>query len=85
MRIGGLSATHRVTYLPVNGSRRSNIRSCAVSIGVHSPKAHKNDAPLNVVFVGTGSYLLSRAVSSQVPSAYKSLTTVFGMGTGGTS
>ena len=32
-----------------------------------------------------GSYLSSRAVASQVLSAYKSLTSVFGMGTGGTS
>ena len=31
-----------------------------------------------------GSDLLSRAVSSQVPSALKGLTSVFGMGTGGT-
>ena len=30
----------------------------------------------------TGSYLSSRAVTSQVLSAYKSLTSVFGMGTG---
>jgi hypothetical protein len=32
----------------------------------------------------TGSYLSSQAVSSQVLSAYKGLTAVFGMGTGGT-
>ena len=31
----------------------------------------------------SGSVLLSRAVSSQVPSALKGLTSVFGMGTGG--
>ena len=31
-----------------------------------------------------GGYLLSRTVSSQVPSAYEGLTSVFGMGTGGT-
>jgi hypothetical protein len=34
-------------------------------------------------FYVTGNYLLSQAVSSQVPSAYVGLTTVFGMGTGG--
>ena len=34
--------------------------------------------------MGSGSDLLSRAVSSQVPSALKGLTSVFGMGTGGT-
>ena len=31
----------------------------------------------------TSSFLLSRAVSSQVPSAFGCLTSVFGMGTGG--
>ena len=34
--------------------------------------------------LGSGNDLLSRAVSSQVPSALKGLTSVFGMGTGGT-
>ena len=33
---------------------------------------------------GSGGYLLSRSVSTQVPSAYEGLTSVFGMGTGGT-
>ena len=33
----------------------------------------------------SGNVLLSRAVSHQVPSALKSLTSVFGMGTGGSS
>ena len=32
----------------------------------------------------SGGVLLSRAVSSQVPSALRGLTSVFGMGTGGT-
>ena len=32
----------------------------------------------------SGSVLLSRSVSTQVPSALKGLTSVFGMGTGGT-
>ena len=32
----------------------------------------------------SGGDLLSRAVSSQVPSALRGLTSVFGMGTGGT-
>ena len=36
-----------------------------------------------IFFVESGSVLLSRAVSSQVPSALKGLTSVFGMGTGG--
>ena len=33
----------------------------------------------------SGKYLLSRGVATQVPSAYECLTTVFGMGTGGTT
>ena len=33
-------------------------------------------------FLDSGGDLLSRAVSSQVPSALKGLTSVFGMGTG---
>ena len=35
--------------------------------------------------LGSGNFLLSRAVSRQVPSTLKSLTSVFGMGTGGSS
>ena len=31
----------------------------------------------------SGDYLLSRLVSKQVPSTFKGLTSVFGMGTGG--
>ena len=31
----------------------------------------------------SGNYLVSRAVSSEVPLAFERLTTVFGMGTGG--
>ena len=37
---------------------------------------------VGIVFL-TGSYLSSQAASSQVLSTYKGLTTVFGMGTGG--
>ena len=36
-----------------------------------------------VFILESGSVLLSRAVTSQVPSALKGLTSVFGMGTGG--
>ena len=38
---------------------------------------------LSSFHMGSGNVLLSRAVSSQVPSALKGLTSVFGMGTGG--
>ena len=37
----------------------------------------------NSLFLFPGNVLLSRAVSSQVPSALRGLTSVFGMGTGG--
>jgi hypothetical protein len=37
------------------------------------------------LFVQVGDYLFSRAVSSELSSAQVSLTSVFGMGTGGTS
>ena len=44
----------------------------------------KNHLRMQVVSLESGGDLLSRAVSSQVPSALKGLTSVFGMGTGGT-
>ena len=46
-----------------------------------------NEKPLALArgfHLESGNVLLSRAVSSQVPSALKGLTSVFGMGTGGT-
>ena len=44
---------------------------------------HKKTPPLSGVFiVESGGDLLSRTVTSQVPSALKGLTSVFGMGTG---
>ena len=36
----------------------------------------------NFDIIESGSYLVSHTVASAVPSAYKSLTSVFGMGTG---
>ena len=47
---------------------------------------HKEKAPdirLGLSFVESGNVLLSQVVSNQVPSALKGLTSVFGMGTGG--
>ena len=44
----------------------------------------KTQRKLSLFLMESGSDLLSRAVSSQVPSALKGLTSVFGMGTGGT-
>ena len=52
-----------------------------------SCRASQKETPYFVgcfFFVGSGSYLSFRAVASQVLSAYKGLTSVFGMGTGGT-
>ena len=47
--------------------------------------AKKKNSPNGLFFsLVSGSYLSSRAVASQVLSAYKGLTSVFGMGTGGT-
>ena len=43
----------------------------------------KNSALSGVYIVESGGDLLSRTVTSQVPSALKGLTSVFGMGTGG--
>ena len=43
----------------------------------------KRIIPFGMILFLTGSYLSSQAASSQVLSTYKGLTTVFGMGTGG--
>ena len=52
------------------------------------PKTTKKEKPedlsFKLLYLDSGNVLLSRAVSSQVPSALKVLTSVFGMGTGGT-
>ena len=49
-----------------------------------SPCQQKNPRIFRSWEMESGGDLLSRAVSSQVPSALKGLTSVFGMGTGGT-
>ena len=43
----------------------------------------KQEHVIDMLLLESGSDLLSRAVSSQVPSARRGLTSVFGMGTGG--
>ena len=43
----------------------------------------KPQLKLRLFHMESGSVLLSRVVSNQVPSALKGLTSVFGMGTGG--
>ena len=72
---------------------RAQLRNVASQLGDSWPGkrnkyqiAQKQTARFCVLFafVVSGSYLSSRAVASQVLSAYKGLTSVFGMGTGGT-
>ena len=45
----------------------------------------KRKSTTETVMLHVGAYLFSRAVASQVSSARQSLTSVFGMGTGGPS
>ena len=79
--------------LPPPSAGRGRLRNVASRLGgVRLGKmsncqiAQKQTARFCVLlaFVVSGSYLSSRAVASQVLSAYKGLTSVFGMGTGGT-
>ena len=62
--------------------------SCAPQVGLE-PTTTRLTAECSAIEllrnIESGSDLISRAVSSQVPSALESLTSVFGMGTGGTS
>ena len=85
---------HRARSAPVPLAARacspSQVQCCTLAVygpGTQSYfRGHKRKTP-HVVgcfpFVESGSVLLSRAVTSQVPSALKGLTSVFGMGTGG--
>ena len=58
--------------------------SCVVVHTPLSPYAKKEAPHMRCFYMDSGSDLSSRAVSSQVLSALKGLTSVFGMGTGGT-
>ena len=57
--------------------------SFIISEKFRARKQQKREA-LQLLYMESGSDLSSRAVSSQVLSALKGLTSVFGMGTGGT-
>src|SRR5260370_11731418 len=48
------------------------------------PKRKRPRSFLNVAFIYAGNDLLSHTLSRAVPSAQRGLTSVFGMGTGGT-
>ena len=56
---------------------------CIEQSRAQSFKKEEHPTTLGVLLMESGNDLLSRAVSSQVPSALKGLTSVFGMGTGG--
>ena len=56
---------------------------CIEQLRAQSVKKEEHPTKLGVLLMESGNDLLSRAVSSQVPSALKGLTSVFGMGTGG--
>ena len=60
----------------------------SLPLSLLNPKTTKKEKPEDLssklLYLDSGNVLLSRAVSSQVPSALKGLTSVFGMGTGGT-
>ena len=63
----------------------SQLLSASISSNPKTTKKEKpEDFSSKLLYLDSGNVLLSRAVSSQVPSALKGLTSVFGMGTGGT-
>ena len=81
-------------FSPCCIAHRARMGKNLAKYNVHSsgaePKRKKsripNEKPQTFVWgfhLESGNVLLSRAVSSQVPSALKGLTSVFGMGTGG--
>ncbi len=65
--------------------RRRGSRSAAIQQQKKKPFRHKKTTILLDGCLNVGILLLSRAVASQVSSARASLTSVFGMGTGGPS
>ena len=69
---------------PVPAAQRAaNSKADASVSGIYPPLTQKNSASIRCGIFLTGSSLSSRTVSSRVLSAYKGLTAVFGMGTGG--
>ena len=58
-------------------------QACGLFVCIITQLEKKNHTFWYSSFFLTGSYLSSQAASSQVLSTYKGLTTVFGMGTGG--
>ena len=93
-RVQLLGVQHYVPILPLLHPAQRALSCCPVAgqLGGSRPgkiennrMAKKKNSPFGLFFsLVSGSYLSSRAVASQVLSAYKGLTSVFGMGTGGT-
>ena len=59
-----------------------NQKQIMKSAETHHGNSSKKDSAKAESFLESGGDLLSRSVTSQVPSALKGLTSVFGMGTG---
>ncbi len=83
---------HGLSLCPLGAAHGSPSQvQCCTLAGITSkrkslqkqPKRRKPRLCLGLLLLESGNVLLSRAVSSQVPSALKGLTSVFGMGTGG--
>ena len=84
---------HRARSAPVPLAARAcspgQVQCCTLADhgpGAQNPVWFQKEEPPHVwgfFLLESGSVLLSRAVTSQVPSALKGLTSVFGMGTGG--
>ena len=80
-----------ITYVVANPPIRFVMSLCFISYFITSAlllqipiKQRKSPRHrLRLFFVESGNVLLSQVVSNQVPSALKGLTSVFGMGTGG--
>ena len=81
------SSTHCVR-LPSAHCQPSVLRTVAAPrpgrAGTLRTEIEEGDISVSLFYLDPGGYLLFRAVASQVPSAYEGLTSVFGMGTGGT-
>ena len=78
------SRTAGVRLRPLTQVRFAYFRVRFGCIRSHSTKKEKPIRCIGFSFLDPGGYLLSRSVSTQVPSAYVGLTSVFGMRTGGT-
>src|SRR3979409_1869793 len=64
---------------------KSRARATAADRSVRSTLKRKRPSRfLSMAFIYAGNYLLSHTLSRAVPSAQRGLTSVFGMGTGGT-